>query len=66
MNIFLKGWYYISGTITATSKAAASAASQVTSTAQKAAPAAGSYTLCKFAGYGFFGFGIILDVGFGG
>ena len=72
MNIFLKGWYYISGTTTATSKAAASAAAQATAAAQKAASAAetaaaaGSSTLCKFAGYGFLGFGIILGVGLGG
>ena len=75
MNIFLKGWYYISGTTTATSKAAtsaASAAAKATAAAQKAASAAetaaaaGSSTLCKFAGYGFLGFGIILGVGLGG
>ena len=72
VNIFMKGWYFITGTTSAASKMAASAAAEAAAAAQKAASAAqsaaaaGSSTLVKFAGYGFLGFGIVLGVGLGG
>ena len=81
MNIFLKFWYSVTETASATSKMAALAGVQATAavqkaasasqsaaaTAQSAAAAASSSTsLCRFAGIGFLGFGIVLGVGLGG
>ena len=72
INIFMKGWYFITGTTSAASKMAASAAAEAAVAAQKAASAAqsaavaGASTLVKFAGYGFLAFGVALGVGLGG
>ena len=80
MNIFLKFWYSVTETTSAASKMAASAGVQATAAVQKAASASqsaaaaaqsaaaasSSTTLCRFAGVGFLGLGIVLGVGLGG